>query len=259
MLSLNRFAKLVMTKHLLFFVWFAVIFNCSAVSGQLIADFSANKTEGCGSVEVVFSNTTMGADAGTTYSWDLGGVTSDRVDPGRIFETPGKYKICLTATSSTGVKNTKCKDDFITVFALPEVDFSVDRTKGCSPVTVAFKNLSKSQNKLVSLTWDLGGTGNVIKTNNLDSLVTSVYSKGGKYTASLTVIDDKNCINTLLRKDIIEVLAPAEVIPTKAFLKTCGLPWEVEIKNNNIDPDAEYTWDFGNGTTFKGDNPPIVK
>ena len=105
---MNRFAKLVMTKHLLFFVWFAVIFNCSAVSGQLIADFSANKTEGCGSVEVVFSNTTMGADAGTTYSWDLGGVTSDRVDPGRIFETPGKYKICLTATSSTGVKNTKC-------------------------------------------------------------------------------------------------------------------------------------------------------
>ena len=258
MLSLNRFANLVMTKHLRFFLWFAVIFNCSAVSGQLVADFIANKTEGCGSVEVVFTNTTMGADAGTTYSWDLGGVTSDRVDPGRIFETPGKYRVCLTATSSTGVKNTKCKDDFITVFALPEVDFSVDRTKGCSPVNVTFKNLSRSQNKLVSLTWDLGGTGNVIKTNNLDSIVTSVYSKGGKYTASLTVIDEKNCVNTLLRKDIIEVLAPEEVIPTKAFLKTCGLPWEVEIKNNNIDPDAEYTWDFGNGTTFKGANPPIV-
>jgi len=222
---------------------------------QPVADFSASNREGCGSLEVIFSNQSTGTDANTKYLWDLSGVSSDRPNPGRIFETPGKYTICLTATNANGSSNRICKTEFIVVYALPRVDFTLDRTKGCAPLDVNFTNLSKADNPIKELTWDVGGSANVITTATLDSTINSEYSLRGKYSVSLTVVDDKNCSNTFLKKDLIEVLSPPEVILTKNFLPTCGFPWIVQLKNNNIENGVIYEWDFGNGQTFVGPQP----
>ncbi|MBK8632715.1 MAG: PKD domain-containing protein [Saprospiraceae bacterium] len=166
---------------------------------QPVADFSASNREGCGSLEVIFNNQSTGTDANTKYLWDLSGVSSDRPNPGRIFETPGKYNICLTATNANGSSNRVCKTEFIVVYALPRVDFTLDRTKGCAPLDINFTNLSKADNPIKELTWDVGGSANVVTTSSLDSTINSEYSLRGKYSVSLTVIDDKNCSNTFLK------------------------------------------------------------
>ena len=143
-------------------------------AAQPIADFTANIQTGCGSLQVSFQDQSTGNIA--QYSWDLGGVTSTTQNPGRIFGTPGSYEICLTVTDTDGLTNTNCKSDFITVFHLPEPDFSIPNPNGCIPFEVVFTDLSISQDgNIEEWIWGVGGQAGVITDDGSLATIENTY------------------------------------------------------------------------------------
>lgn len=227
---------------------------------QINADFDASHTTGCGALQVVFIDKSVSpASPIVSWSWDLSGLTSDKQNPGRIFDKPGSYKICLTVTNAAGEKHTTCKDNYIKIYQKPEPNFFIDKEKGCVPLGVNFTDLSTSPNgNIVEWTWDIGGSANVLKTTEAGVSVSSVYSFAGLYSMSLTIKDDKGCEATISKKDLLTIFAVPDPALKKTFLESCELPWRVQMENLNADPAANYQWDLGNGQTYNGLTPPVA-
>ncbi len=239
-----------------------ILFVCSLQStfGQVSADFTSNVNSGCGSLQVSFtdqSSSTVGSIS--SWSWDLGGVSSSTQNPGRIYGTPGCYEICLTVTDSEGNTDTECKDCFIQVYNLPEVDFTADPSVGCSPLEVEFTNLSSSEDgNIVESIWGLGGSAGVIVDNGTLPSITSTYTTPDEYNVSLTVTDDNGCTNTSSKEDFVIVSPDPMVSVSSSQTFSCTSPFIVSFQNNSDTQDMSFFWDFGNGTFYNGTNPPQV-
>lgn len=229
------------------------------VFAQPIIKFSANQTTGCGAVQVIFLDSTIATYGIKSWKWDLGGVTSDKQNPGRIYDKAGSYKICLTVTDTKNESSTLCKDNYINIYEKPSPNFLIDKNQGCTPLTVNFTDISKSNNgKIVEWIWDIGGSANVIMTSDPLLPISSTYNFAGQNSMALTIKDEKNCEATISKKDILLINSSPILALQKKFLNSCELPWRVEVTNANADINAKYFWDFGNGQTHNGPIPPIV-
>ena len=243
----------------LLLVFFLCCINAFIALSQPIANFGSNLQTGCGAVQIIFLDSSAVSDAKiVSWKWDLGGVISDKHNPGRIFDKPGKYTICLTVTDDKNRSHQVCKEEYIIIYDKPQADFTIDKTSGCVPFTVNFTDLSKSTNgAIINWTWDIGGNTNVINTNDKTLPIQTTYETQGLKSATLTIKDDKGCESSVSKKDIIVVNAVPDVVLTKDYINTCELPWQVQLKNENVDVDAKYKWNLGNGTVFNGLQPPI--
>lgn len=243
------------------FLAFISLFLSNFAFSQVKADFIFDKSEGCGSLAVSFTDkSTSSAGAIVDWQWDLGGVFSAKQNPGIIFNVPGEYTICLTIRTSSGVSNKTCKEKAIKIYENPVADFDLDVFEGCSPVKVIYNNLSKSKNgKIVSWLWDIGGSANIISsTDSLMEIITT-YNTEGNFTSTLSVVDEKGCVGTTTKPNVVKVTSPPKVRLSYEYLSSCNLPWDVKIENIDSDPATTYIWDFGNGQNYTGPTPPIVK
>jgi PKD repeat protein len=247
-----------------------IIFIASLISAfgtdislcQIKANFSIDVKEGCGSLIPNITNKSETAGQSIKeYRWDLGGtfVASQIPDaPRRIFDKPGRSTICLTVSDQNGSTSKYCED--IVVYNNPVPDFEFDVAGGCEPLKVGFKNLSFSPNgKIIELTWDVGGDLNILKTADPNATPSTIYTRGGKKSVTLSVKDEKGCNSVISKKDIIEVSTTPEFIPNIVYLSTCGPIWQIELNNLNPDPKATYTWNLGNGESYNGVKPKIVE
>lgn len=227
---------------------------------QVNAEFKANNTNACGSLQVNFFDQSTSTNGSIiSYSWDLSIANSSLQNPGAIYTQPGLYTVCLTVTDIAGATDTECKEEYIQIYADPVASFEVDVVEGCAPVQVTFTNTSSSANgAIASLLWGVGGTANVVSTADPNLEVVSTYTSKGLYSANLTVVDEVGCQATFTANDIIEVSGIPAVTLDVEVLQACVLPWQVQFSNLSVDPSVTYVWDFGNGTTYQGDNPPVA-
>lgn len=84
----------------------------------VIAEFSANITDGYSPLQVLFNNLSINA---TAYTWNFGdGTTSNEVNPSHIYSSPGTYTVSLTASNELAIAyNTK--ESLINVSNIPSV------------------------------------------------------------------------------------------------------------------------------------------
>lgn len=232
---------------------------CIAIS-QVNADFVFDKDEGCGSVAVVFTDQSISMNGQINeWIWDLGGVLSVKQNPGIIFNLPGEYTICLTVKTSTGVTSKICKEKAIKVYPSPQADFISNINSGCVPATANFLDQSISPNgKITNWLWDIGGTANVINTTDPNLPINTTYSLPGKYTATLSITDEKGCKNTITKPNFVDVIGLLPLRIDFTSDKSCILPLNVQFDNLNVDDEAIYKWDFGNGQSHTGARPPII-
>src|SRR5580704_7993586 len=99
----------------------------SKLQAQLSANFNLDKTGGCSPLTVSFTNTTSGASASATYSWNFGNgntiTTSDGVTPvAATYFTAQSYTVTLTVHDGG---QTSSKSSVINVYKSPGVDFTV--------------------------------------------------------------------------------------------------------------------------------------
>ena len=236
----------------------ALLFFVQVVNAQITADFTVNNTTSCGSLQAAFTDASTTSN-GSIVSWEwTGDLNATQQNPSRIFGTPGVYSICLKVTDTGGNTDEICKDDFITVFALPVPDFTADQPQGCVPLVATFIDASQPADAAITdWMWGLGGSCGTIS-NTTGESPSCAYEITDNYSVNLTVIDANGCTNTITKTDFISV-SPAPVVDVSGDnLIGCDAPHTTNFINNSPNPNILLSWDFGNGNIFQGDNPPAV-
>jgi PKD repeat protein len=129
------------------------------------------------------------------------------------------------------------------LFAQRKADFSVDKTGGCSPLTVSFKNTTTGASSGAKYNWVLGN-------GNTSTLVSAgaTYREEKTYTVTLTVSDGSQTSSaskqiTVYKKPVVDFSA--------STTKGC-LPLFVNFNSSSTAGDGTVTsnfWDFGDGVT----------
>ncbi|HEY4062560.1 MAG TPA: PKD domain-containing protein [Puia sp.] len=218
---------------------------------QLNANFTADRMGGCSPLSVSFTNTTTGASANATYSWDLGnGRTSVLANPGSVYTTEQSYTVTLTVKDGS---LTSTKSVPITVYKKPTVDFNVTPAQGCVPLPVVFNSQSQAgDGSLSNYFWDFGD-GATQQGGNL-SQVSHVYLFSQNASVSLTVTNSNGCYNTLQKAAV--VISPAIKAGFTAGKTTlCQTGDAVQFTNTSTGSPLTYDWNFGDGVHSTDQDP----
>jgi len=244
--------RLVLLSNLLCFVF-------SQLNGQSVADFAATITSGCPPFALKLNDNSTNQSDITSWQWTINGDDlSTQQDPATLLNDPGSYTICLNIVTNSG-SDQNCKTNYITVFDPPEAQFNSDVQSGCVPLDVSFSNISSiGSGGISSIIWDFGGSCGVL-TSTANEPVSCFYENPGNFQVSMIVTDVNGCQDNIVVPDFIQTnpLPVLDlVLPT---YDDCEPPFNIDFDNvgpNN--PAIFYTWDFGNGNTFQGNNPPSI-
>lgn len=215
------------------------------------ASFSAIPTTVCLGEDVDFTD---GSSPGTDqWNWDFGnGNTSTDQNPSQSYSTTGSYTVTLTATnSSNGCSDSHTEE--IEVLPLPDPSFDYSPSSGCAPLEVDFTNTTGDTGG--TFEWDFGDGG----THSGENPPAYTYISNGSYSVTLTQTDENGCTNAVTLTNIINVSSINAAFQAD---ETEGCETlEVNFTNfssspNTEDPITSWEWDFGNGNTFDGENPP---
>jgi gliding motility-associated-like protein len=132
------------------------------------------------------------------------------------------------------------------LYAQVFADFTVDKTGGCSPLTINFTNLTSGASANAKYSWDLGnGNSSYLKNPS------AIYVQEKTYIISLTVTDGTQ---TSTRTKSITVYKRPVVDFTSSSAKVC-LPATAQFNSTSTAGDgyvSSYQWDFGDGSTQQG-------
>lgn len=208
--------------------------------------FKVDKTDGCGPLSVLITNTTE--DIGLYwYEWDFGnGQTSTAVQPGNIIFLPNPsyrdttYYVKLKMLS---VCDTLVVQKGIHVKSRPKALFTPDHTTGCSPMKVTFKNTSRGIGN--TYYWDFGD-GHSDVTNTLEDVQHTFFtSVVDTFFVRLIVVNE--CGNDTLQYAVIT--APNTIKLNFAMNgpdHSGCIPHTVAFINNSSGA-STFQWDFGDG------------
>jgi PKD repeat protein len=214
------------------------------VGGGAAVDFVADKTTvGVGRI-VTFTD--LSTSNPTLWVWDFGdGSTGTGAKPDHVYRTTGVYDVTLTA-SNPYLTNSRTKNQYITVLAIPKADFVADKTRGGAPMAVSFTD--KSINSPTAWSWDFGDGSTSTEQNP-----THTYTTLGTYAVSLTA-SNKDGQDTVSKPNyIVTTLAP--VADFKANRQVGKAPFVVEFTDLSTNAPTSWKWDFGDGTSSSEQNP----
>ncbi|MCE5346433.1 MAG: PKD domain-containing protein [Bacteroidales bacterium] len=149
--------------------------------------FESSFTEGCAPLKILFHNKIVDFDS---CRWTFGdGGSSDKKDPGWIFDVEGEYKVVLEVFGPDGLRETSSK--IITVYPKPSARFELSPDKANLPDDeISFLNYSADA---VKFNWDFGdGT-----TSELFE-PTHRYEKFGNFNVRLIVSSEYGCSDSLI-------------------------------------------------------------
>ena len=232
-----------------FFVFFLLGLKDLLMAQLPQAAFTSTTTSGCNPLIVNFTDQSTGA---TNWKWDLGnGSTSSQKNPSVIYNTPGTYTIQLTATNGNG-SNSISKTNYITVFAPPSPDFSVDASGGCAPLRVKFNNNTlPGTGSIASQEWSMG-EGTVYSSSN----PTHKYANTGTYTVNLTVTNTAGCTRSVTKSGFIQVNTGVKPDFSVSAPLNCKPPETFTFRNLSSGVGTmSYQWIWGDGNNTFGFAP----
>lgn len=224
------------------------------VIGPPEASFVPTIDEGCGPLEVAFTNTSTANYA--TYFWDYGqGQTSSVSTPDTIVYAPGRndttYYVQLVVSN-------RCKSDTfrdsILVHPVPVAIFETDRDIGCSPLNLRFSN-NFTYGVPDSLFWDFGDGSPLFTTvnNTFDEPLSHLYTTDRLPSAyTITYIAKNECGADTASKSIT-VYKNVEAFFNTDTLRGC-LPLTINFTNSSRGF-IDNAWDFGDGNVTNVTSP----
>jgi gliding motility-associated-like protein len=214
------------------------------------AAFSANIVSGCSPIVVNFKDQSTGSPA--QWRWDLGnGVISFLQNPSTTYFNPGTYTVKLVVRNASG-SDSIIKNQFITVYANPVINFKISDSAGCFPLHAQFTDLSMAgSGTITSWSWDFGD-GSVSTLAN----PSHVYTSAGNFAVTLRITNSFGCVKTFSKTNYIQVGngVKADFINTSAG--QCTAPVTINFTNTSVGPGSlNYTWNFGDGISSNLSNP----
>jgi large repetitive protein len=201
----------------------------------------------CVNAPTIFTNNTTGA---TVFDWDFGdGNSSAQNSPSNVYAAVGNYTVQLIASTANG-----CKDSMSTSIELikpPVANFTQSPDTGCSPLIVNFTDLSSGS--FISYNWNFGnGTSSNDTTPSF-----ATYLNGSDDTSYIVVLTVSNLCASVSHKDTVTVFYPwVNADFGTDFSFNCS-PMYVQFGSLSLGTVTSMQWDFGDGTTGSGSNPPM--
>ncbi len=126
--------------------------------------------------------------------------------------------------------------------------FSVNKTYGCKPLSIAFSDSSRPY--ITKRYWDFGD-GSPIDSSSQNPV--HIYTDTGRYDVALIVHNAKGCIDTLVMDDLITVVHPTadfSVVSASVCEGATAVFKDLSAGNN-----ISYLWNFGDGDTASAAAP----
>lgn len=179
------------------------------------------------------------------YAWDFGdGTTGTGVAPLHTYTTPGNYTITLIISNAAGCINRL--NFWVSVGNRSNPSFTASPTNVCAGGTVNFTNTTSNPSGSIGYTWIFGDGG----TSTAFS-PTHQYNNIGVFTPML-VTNNNGCTDTFRVPNLITVTPP---LANFDFALSCADHRTVRLTNTSIGA-TSWSWDFGDGTSYNGQNPP---
>ena len=211
-----------------------------------IVTFLSDTLSGCSPLQIQFSNTSLPMDTGSIqimdFVWHFGnGDSSIAIDTASTYsnapDNDTNYFVHLVGFSEHGCRADA--RDTITLFPKPDVDFEMDTTIGCEPLTINFSDSSTHN------TYPFWWFGNTSDTSSVLHPSHTFYSRDiydSIKTISHTVISSRFCLGDTIRKDIIVYGNPIAAISVDT--DSICIPENKQMLNNSIGA-VRYLWTFG--------------
>jgi PKD repeat protein len=215
-------------------------------------DFKADKTRV--SVNQYIHFTDLSTNSPSDWKWDFGdGTAGTGQNPDHVYREPGMYDVTLIASDAyTTISHTK--KNYITVVNTPQADFRADQTKGITPFTVKFTDISTGNP--TRWKWNFGDGATSAEKNPTHIYTTSDTSSTNKYTVTLSVLNAYG-EDTAIKVDYITVTQKpiAEFTVDNRLGKA---PFIVKFRDISAGNPTTWNWEFGDGTGSSERNPTHV-
>lgn len=230
----------------------SLMFSAIAVKAQI----SASETEGCAPLASVLFTSSFSNPSNILWDFD-DGATSNLPSPTHSFANPGVYDVEYSATSGGSPVSASIT---ITVYANPEVDFSISPEGVCLGEPVAFTDISTGGggSAITSVQWDYGdGTP-----GDNGSSVNHTYGNPGTYSVTLIATDANGCVGSVTQTNAVAVSEPPtlNITTDPNPVVACSAPLDVSFTNTSTSNSPTgggltHEWDFGNGQTSTQQTP----
>ena len=230
--------------------------NCSStiitpitVEPKPLVSFVASPDSGCTTLNVAFTNNTIGAN---NYVWEFGdGFISGLQDPTHAYVNIGvndtTYLIQLIATSPVGCKDTA--NSSVTVYPGSLAEFTNTPVPNCAPASVQFTNNSING---ISYEWNFDD-GSPISTlvNPAHVFVnTSLFIQN--YNVQLVAFSANGCSDTVIHTLSVN---PQLVLSIVSNPDSGCSPLLVNFPQSANDGAVAWYWEFGDGNTSNQQSP----
>ncbi|MBP1929179.1 PKD repeat protein/outer membrane protein assembly factor BamB [Methanolinea mesophila] len=223
--------------------------NLTAPKEPLIADFTANVTDGAAPLTVGFESRSVGI--AQAWNWSFGdGTYSEEENPVHTYTSPGSYTVSLHETNTACQDNTMVKPDYITVGGQPlfKADFTVSPVTGSAPLTVHCIDRSVGNPSRIVYNFGDGFTAkgpDVIYTYRFPGTytITETISKydPGKMTFLTSVARKPGAIT------VFRAISPPPEAAFTASPMEGPAPLTVSFSDESSGNPTYYTYDFGDG------------
>jgi gliding motility-associated-like protein len=202
-------------------------------------------TPGCAPAGITARANVNSAVPIISYQWDFGdGTFGSGPLVYHTYTAGGNYTINLTVTTSAGC--TLQSSVWVTVGTHSSPSFTANPTNVCAGQPVTFTNTTTGPAG-ITYTWIMGDGGTSTQTN-------PVYPYNGVGTFTPMLISNTfGCLDTFRRVNYITVTPP---LAKYSFNVSCVNRKSVTFTNTSIGA-TSWIWDFGDGTTYNGQNPPV--
>jgi PKD repeat protein len=163
------------------------------------------------------------------------------------------YDVTLIASDTyTTISHTK--KNYITVVNTPQADFRANQTKGITPFTVKFTDISTGNP--TRWKWDFGDGATSAEKDPTHIYSTSDASSTNKFTVTLSVLNAYG-EDTIKKTDYVTVTQK----PIAEFTvdnRQGKAPFIVKFRDISAGNPTTWNWDFGDGTGSSEQNPTHV-
>lgn len=235
-----------------------IAFNLAGIGAGLQASVNGRvrDTAGCIPLSVDFTDTLA---MGKKYTWDFNDgsaqITTTVPAASHTFNTVGLYRVRLISEDSTTCNITDTS--FVTMRVRNDkatLAFTSTKLPPCASLTYQFNNNSVAIKPFTatSFRWDFGD-GNTQLAGS--GSVTHTYAAPGTYNVRLVLIDTNYCNepDSLVKQIRLSPNVKAQ-FQTQAF--GC-IPYTAVFTNTSLGG-AQFSWDFGDGSTSALDEPTHV-
>ncbi len=214
------------------------------VVGGATADFNVVNNGGCRNAAISITTTATPANSISSWTFDFGdGQTETFTNNGPFTHTytnVGNYNIKLTAVDNIGGCTITVNKPAVAQITYPVANFTAEDSLYCPGTTVQFVNNTNGAN--MTYEWDFGdGTG-----GSTDQDPTHVYNGADAYyTVRLIATDPNGCKDTLVKQNMIRVVAPKFTMSAKDTSAICP-PLLTQFSASTQYAES-VRWDFGDG------------